>query len=178
MLRIGNHIYYYTQLFVKPKYIIICLILFIVVITINIYVFHNTCKRSIIWSYLCTYIALLLFSLVFNRDSSEACRYNLQLFWSYKEIIKNGNYTLLVEDFLNLIMLTPVSIMIDNLKEDCSIIKITFYVFFISLLFELLQFITGTGLFELDDLFNNTFGAFIAVFIWKNVKRKVHDKNI
>lgn len=37
-----------------------------------------------------------------------------------------------------------------------------------------LQFITGTGLFELDDLFNNTFGAYIAVFIWKNVKNKVN----
>lgn len=150
MLRIGNHIYYYTQLFVKPQYIIICLILFIVVIIINIYVLHNDCKRSIIWSCLSTYIVLLLFSLVFNRDSGEVCRYNLQLFWSYKEIIKKGNYTLLVEDLLNLIMLTPISIMIDNLKEGCSIIKIILYVFLISLLFEVLQFITGTGLFEVS----------------------------
>lgn len=174
MIKIGEHVYYYTQLFVKPIYIIICIVIFMTVAMVNLCIMHNDFKRGITWACMYTYIAFLLFSLVFNREKSGLYKCNLQLFWSYKEIIKKKNYTLLVEDFLNLMMLSPVSIMIQYLKKQYSIVKITFLTCLISLFIESLQFITGTGLFELDDLFNNTFGAYIAVFIWKNMKNKVN----
>lgn len=99
-------------------------------------------------------------------------------FWEFANVIKNVERDYYAKQILgNLLMLMPLGVMLPMLR-NISLKQI----FLISLCFsagiELTQFITGRGLMEFDDLFNNTVGAIISYGIYKFVRVKVYDKKV
>lgn len=97
-------------------------------------------------------------------------------FWEYANVIKGIGRDYYVRQILgNLVMLMPLGIMTPTIKNIC--LK---QIFIISLCFsagiELIQFVTGRGLMEFDDIFNNAFGAVIRYGIYQFTQRYVNQK--
>ncbi len=90
-------------------------------------------------------------------------RYNLDLFWSYRDMIRlSGNYYF-EQIVLNILLFVPFGFLLVFLLKRLGSIKIIVpLAFLFSLSIELSQLIFKIGLFELDDLFNNTLGALIG----------------
>lgn len=117
------------------------------------------------------YIFIVLWLTLFNRRVSEH-RSMLNPFWEYAKVIHNDNRTYFSKQILgNLIMLMPFGFMLTwLLKLDfrkCLIISGCFSVFI-----EITQYITGRGLMEFDDVFNNTIGAVVGYLLFCCVTKK------
>lgn len=90
--------------------------------------------------------------------------------WSYARIF-SGKWSSLFENICNILMFLPVGFLLavvfsTNRRETLAI------GFLISMAIELSQLIFALGSFEVDDLINNTFGAFLGyqVFVRKNIR--------
>jgi len=123
------------------------------------------------------YIFIVLWITLIDRECGER-HAMLVPFWEFANVIKNVERDYYAKQILgNLLMLMPLGVMLPMLR-NISLKQI----FLISLCFsagiELTQFITGRGLMEFDDLFNNTVGAIISYGIYKFVRVKVYDKKV
>lgn len=86
-------------------------------------------------------------------------------FWEISEVIR-GNQRLIFDIVANSIMLLPLGILLPLwIKKANSPKKTAIAGLILSMVIELIQLITTRGLFEIDDLFHNTLGAFIGGFI-------------
>lgn len=121
------------------------------------------------------YIFIVLWIILIDRECSER-RAMLVPFWEFANIIKNVERDYYAKQILgNLLMLMPLGVMLPILK-NISLRQI----FLISLCFsagiELMQFITGRGLMEFDDVFNNAVRSVISYGIYRFVRLKVYEK--
>ena len=118
------------------------------------------------------YIAIVLWLTLIDREWGKP-HAMLVPFWELAKVIKGVERGFYIKQIVgNLTMLLPFGIMLPMLK------KVTLkQVFLISMLFsisiEVLQFVTGRGLMEFDDLFNNTVGAVVGYIIYHEI---VHSK--
>lgn len=87
------------------------------------------------------------------------------LFWSYKEWF-SGNWNLGWQILANIVLFIPLGVLLPNRKRFLLIPIL------LSISIELLQLYTLRGLFEFDDIFDNTLGAVIG---WA-IGRKIRDK--
>lgn len=117
------------------------------------------------------YIFCVLWITIINRES-ESIRYNLNLFWEYKELLFGSNKLFFLNQIIcNILMLMPLGFILPVINHK---IRKVGYIFIISCTFsifiEVVQLITGRGLCEFDDIFNNTLGAVIGFFIYNKFK--------
>ena len=121
------------------------------------------------------YTVFLLFITVIGRYSFDDFRARLIPFESYREYLATGSLSELRGIIGNVLMFIPFSFLcaqfISNLYDKNSKrIKTIFLTFGVSLLLtvtiELLQYLTRTGTFELDDLMHNVIGALLGILIW------------
>lgn len=119
-------------------------------------------KRAVGLPLLAGALALILWITLFSRFGSDV-RAVYMPFWSYRKIAR-GDYSLLLEDFENILLFVPVGLF------TCWILqrKLPGAVaagFAFSVLIEVVQWIFWLGSFEFDDLLHNTLGALVgAVF--------------
>lgn len=109
----------------------------------------------------CVYILCVLWITLIDREWSSP-HAMLVPFWEYANVIKGVERGFYIEQILgNLVMLMPLGLILPTFKK-ISLKQI----FLIALLFsagiETVQFITGRGLMEFDDVFNNTVGAVVG----------------
>ncbi len=121
------------------------------------------------------YIFVVFWLTLFNRQVGEH-RSMLTPLWEYAKVIYNDNRSFFIKQIIgNLIMLMPLGFMLPRLfKIDfrkCLIISGCFSVFI-----EITQYITGRGLMEFDDVFNNTVGAVVGYLLFCWVAR-IRQKN-
>ena len=118
--------------------------------------------RKILFS---VYIICVLWITLIDREWSSP-HAMLVPFWEFANVIKGVERGFHIKQILgNLIMLMPLGLILPTLK------KVTFkQVLMISLFFsigiEVTQFITGRGLMEFDDIFNNTVGTVVGYKIY------------
>lgn len=111
------------------------------------------------------YIFAVLWVTLIYREFGEH-RANLTPFWEFANVVRNVERWFYIKQIIgNLIMLMPLGLMLPMMK------KVTWkQIFAVSCLFsvciEITQFITGRGLMEFDDVFNNTAGAMIGYKIY------------
>ena len=78
---------------------------------------------------------------------------------------------------LNILLFVPFGFMFPVIHPKLSKATIT-YGFLFSLAIEIMQYITGRGLADIDDLINNTLGAVIGYLIYRvgksKFERKIH----
>lgn len=117
--------------------------------------------------YLLAYINLTFFA---NRRVTKAPQIEWRLFWSYKEAFarKDGEITILRlglarQILLNILVYVPVGLLVPLVYKKHHYIYTLLTGFVLSLLTEVMQYITHRGLCELDDLFNNTLGCLIGM---------------
>lgn len=112
------------------------------------------------------YILSVGYITVFSREPEER-RFDMEPFRSYMLLIRDRNYFYLKQIFFNILMTVPLGIFLPLLnKKYRSLRLMTLTGFIFSCGIETIQYITRRGLFEFDDLFNNTIGAAIGYIIF------------
>ncbi len=116
-----------------------------------------------LWSIFLIYIIIVLGATIGTRSSGWFGGVNLHLFSSYKDAWNSfslGEWRNLI---FNILMFVPLGFMLPFLFKKCEKWYITYFVGFVATLFiEILQFISKRGIFELDDIVNNTLGCIIG----------------
>lgn len=119
----------------------------------------NALVTVLLLCYVCAVVALTLW----NRHSNVEGAINLALFSSYKE----AWYAFSTRDFqyiyFNIAMFIPLGILLPLLHTRFRHIGWTLATAFVfTALIESMQYILHVGIFELDDIMNNVFGALIG----------------
>lgn len=111
-------------------------------------------------------VFLLILSLVFicymtlmNRNVADL-RTNFNLFWSYRQVFSSE--TLRLEVLNNIWLFIPVGTILYRLLGDYRVVLACIL---LSVAIEAVQYITGLGLCELDDVISNAIGGFIGYSI-------------
>lgn len=122
-------------------------------------------------------LGIIFASTVFTRLPESDRLYELNLFWSWKEVFLHGNKDLLEENLLNLLLLFPVGILLPPVfnREIRWWISLLIGVS-VSAGIELSQLVFYRGLFEWDDMIHNGIGCMIGGFVSEAVW-KVYWKN-
>ena len=116
------------------------------------------------------YMYIVLVSLVLIRTSSPAIRFQPRFLWSYIEIIK-GNRYLLWENVLNVLLFIPIGFLSKAIWPKSKPQYIIAFGLFYSILLETFQLILHRGLFEFDDMLNNTIGVLIGILLSEGICR-------
>lgn len=134
----------------------------------NIYVKHQFIALFAI------YILAVLWITLIDREFGNR-RVNLVPFWEFANVIKGLEREFYIRQILgNLVVLMPLGFMFPIIKKvglkQVLLISICF-----SVGIELTQFITGRGLMEFDDVFNNTVGTVIGFKIYNILREKYEE---
>ena len=148
--------------------------------------------RSVKVALLCLYVLVILYLTVLFRTSSYTAQYKLSLFWSYRRafawtadglVITSGG--LLLQIVLNILLYIPFGYLLPfawpQLAQGGRIAarpriirrlasfpwKVLLVGSALSLATELTQLFFRLGLFELDDVFDNTLGCLIGLILYQ-----------
>lgn len=131
--------------------------------------FYNICFSLILLLYL---IFILIFFLRINRlfspDYSAYRHINIVPFKTIIDYII-GDYTFyraIGNLFLNIVFFIPAGISIEILFYKRTIKNIK-YIFYCSLLIEIIQYIFGTGISDIDDIILNLIGGILGIYTFR-----------
>lgn len=114
--------------------------------------------------------ALVLFLTVLGRRMNRGninsfC--NLDLFSCYRRSFFEGDRVLLKSTLQNIAMFIPFGFVLPAILNNKHRFIVTIIISFtLSLFIETCQLLLKSGIFELDDLINNTLGAFLGVILY------------
>lgn len=122
------------------------------------------------------YIFAVLYITLIDRIVGEQ-RHRLDTpFWEYKKLFEGTNLKFYFWQIVgNMVMLIPFGSLLPYLfKKMRSVISITVVGCAFSVFIEIIQFVTGRGLCEVDDVFNNTLGAVIGYLLFLCYSKRVN----
>ena len=118
-------------------------------------------KRKISDILFLVYIAVLVNITVIRHFQFGERSVNLTLFTEYLPVLHNSLYRFAYLFFGNILWFMPLGFyLVFCRKQKVSHAVICGFLF--SLLIEIMQYVLGTGITELDDLILNTFGSFLG----------------
>jgi glycopeptide antibiotics resistance protein len=115
------------------------------------------------------YLAFVLTITIIERTPTEEGRYQLELFWTIRDIWK-GEYSLLREIFWNIVLFLPIGAAFSLILNKHSVIAFLIAIA-LSASIEFTQLMTHRGLFEWDDMIYNGFGALLGIGIIYLIRR-------
>lgn len=113
------------------------------------------------------YVFFILYETLMFRESGDA-RYNLVLF-SYADTFFQSR-TIRVEVINNVWLFIPFGIGMYRIYQKKSIFASAFI---FSILIETTQYVTGLGVAEFNDVFENTLGGIIGIFIASIIMKQI-----
>lgn len=119
--------------------------------------------KAVVWGLFFIYIVIVLGATLGIRSGAMMGNKNLQLFSSYREAWNHASEREWRNLILNIFMFVPMGILLPfmlRLGQKCWFSYLVGFA--ASWLIELVQLITGRGVFEFDDIFNNTLGCMIG----------------
>lgn len=119
-----------------------------------------------------THIVIVLWITLFNREAGES-RATLTPFWEYAHVFNNCQRKYYTEQIIeNILLFIPLGIMFPFLPKFqwAKYYKVLIFGLLFSAFIELLQYFSGRGLMEFDDVFNNTIGTMLGYGIYKLIK--------
>ena len=120
--------------------------------------------RNRVWGLLIGYAFLLLAETVLIRKPFVGEHIKLELFWSWKQWSVQNNQIL-----TNVVMLVPIGVLVGWLWKWRGL----WFATGVSCIVEILQFVTGRGLLEFDDVLHNMIGAVVGAGIVMVVGKKL-----
>lgn len=103
--------------------------------------------------------------------SAEKC-FELEFLWSYKKAILEGSQEAGMEIAANILLFMPAAVFLPMLFPVFDRLwRVAVSACLLSLCIELTQGIFGMGLFEFDDILNNTMGAVLGYGILRGARR-------
>lgn len=126
----------------------------------------------------CCFVIYLLTVLWFTVGRRKIGYYPKQLdfFWSYKAWFR-GDWLSGSANLANIAMFVPFGFLVEELfKGKKRLIVIILLSLLFSVLVETTQFILMRGYFELDDVFNNVFGAILGTLLYRLFRSTLPEK--
>lgn len=115
------------------------------------------------------YTVIVLYITLISRTPAVRRRM-LTPFWEYRELICGVDKFYWFGQIIgNIVMLMPLGVFLCLMYRRLNVIHIGMIGCACSVSIELIQYFTGRGLFEFDDIFHNTLGAVIGYFIMKRL---------
>ncbi|RGX96930.1 VanZ family protein [Blautia sp. OF03-15BH] len=110
------------------------------------------------------FLGIVFGSTVFTREPKAYREYELELFWSWKAVLR-GDREMLKENLLNMLLLFPAGLLFPPLFHK----KLPWWTglavgLFISAGIETGQLVLRRGLFEWDDMVHNSLGCMLGVW--------------
>lgn len=113
------------------------------------------------------YVLVVLYFTVIGRYSHEEYTVRLQFLYSYRNYFLTGDAYELRGIIVNIVMFIPFAFLSAALFRDKKPVIITLALgLALTLIIELLQLITHTGTFEIDDILNNLLGTIFGIVLW------------
>ncbi|MDD5946185.1 MAG: VanZ family protein [Oscillospiraceae bacterium] len=138
-------------------------------------VYMNTAagnKRKLIIALFAIYILAVLWITLIDREFRNRCAM-LVPFWEFANVIKGIRRSYFIGQILgNLVMLMPLGFMLPVIRK-VSLKQVLLISLCFSAGIELTQFITGRGLMEFDDVFNNTVGAVLGYIVYDVMRERI-----
>lgn len=135
--------------------------------------------KTILWILFAGAVFLVIYETLLLRTEHPQ-EPKLELFWSYREWIWNGNKNLGRQIGLNILLFVPYGVILGMLARPESVILSAAG---LSAAVETAQYVFKLGLFEFDDIFDNTIGAIIGasismlvIALRKHLKRNRHQR--
>ena len=131
-------------------------------------------KRETLVVFLMIHIAIVLYITLIDRIPGER-RHMLTPFWEIRNVINGTERSFYVGQIIgNLLMLMPTGFLIPSIARNKKLrwYHVAFTALFFSIFIEITQYITGRGLIEFDDVFNNTVGSLIGFAVYCVIKKK------
>ncbi len=118
------------------------------------------------------YIFFVLWLTLIDRQFGE-CRAMLVPFWEFANVIKGVERSFYIKQILgNLAMLMPLGFMLPIMRK-VTVKQVFVVALCFSCFIELVQYITGRGLMEFDDVFNNTVGAVLGYKVYDVLRERI-----
>lgn len=161
----GNKVFNLKHYLHSHKYfvIFICIVLVIVASFIEK-------KKNVL--FLVFYVLFIIYMTLLYRNI-EIERFNLSLFWSYRQFFINPD--LRWEIIYNILLFVPMGAILYRINPR---FRVLITAVFLSFLIESVQYITRYGLCEFDDLFSNSIGAFLGYLMCLVISKCFIDRNI
>lgn len=120
-------------------------------------------KKALIWAIFLIYIIVVLGATLGMRSSNYGRSIELHLFYSYKDAWNSFSPAAWRNIILNIMMFVPMGIMLPLIFKYCKRFWVTYLSgFLFTIVLEVIQLVSSRGIFELDDIFNNTLGCIIG----------------
>ncbi|NLD88436.1 MAG: VanZ family protein [Clostridiales bacterium] len=125
-----------------------------------------------------SFLHKIFFNLVFARAISDNVQYNLTPLWSYPVIVAGGSRgrRVLAQVVMNIVMGIPIGVLLPCALKT-RFLRTVLCGFLFSVLIEILQFFTHTGLCEVDDIMHNTLGTVLGYSLFAVIhfiRRKIN----
>ena len=140
---------------------------------------HKGKRWGICMTLLVFYALTVVTSTVLSRFGGTVSEVNTELFWSWKKALSGSQDGILVLTE-NILLLAPIGFLLPLINE-CSfkMVLTVFLGFLFSIGIEMSQLLLRRGLFELDDIMNNTIGVFFGyvaakmlLMVWNLIQNK------
>jgi len=112
------------------------------------------------------YLIFVFGSTVFTRDPGQFEAPNFNFLWEYRALLASQDAAYAKDIVLNVLMLLPVGLLLPIILQKRTFVWPVLATFGCSLAIELMQYFLRCGMFELDDLLNNTLGGWIGYMIY------------
>lgn len=140
---------------------------------------HKGKRWGICMTLLVFYALTVVTSTVLSRSGGDVSKVNTDLFWSWKKALSGSQDGILVLTE-NILLLAPIGFLLPLINENRFKLAWTVFLgFLFSLGIEVSQLLLRRGLFELDDIMNNTIGVFfgyvaakVLLLIWNLFQNK------
>lgn len=110
---------------------------------------------------LIAYILTIYFFAVLGRSTSVNSYIRLELFWGYFSQSKN----LILDNLINIVCFIPIGMLVGVTNTKRKVAVALLIGLMLSLAIECSQYYWKRGVFDVDDLFNNSLGAVIGAMV-------------
>lgn len=123
-------------------------------------------RKTILILFLAGYLAVVGYATLSRLQGYGASGFSFHLFRAWREAWNHFSVTGWLNVLLNIVLFTPLGVLLPLIwKHFQKWNRMLAAGFGISLYVELMQYLTGRGIFDTDDLFANTLGAMIGYFL-------------
>ena len=141
---------------------------------------HKGARWSICMVFLVFYALTVLTSTVLSRSGGAVEEVNTELFWSWRKALSGSQDGILVL-VENIILIAPIGFLLPFINEKRFWALPTILIgFLFTVGIEMSQMLLKRGVFELDDIMNNTIGvvlgyvmAKVVLWVWKMIRDKI-----
>lgn len=117
------------------------------------------------------YILVLLYVTLLGRTVKSESQMELSFLWEY-QLALSGNTGWWIQIFDNIMLFVPMGWLFGTLKSNTNFKGSALFGLCVSLFIDLSQLVFKLGLFEFDDILNNTIGMMVGYGLYRLLERK------